>query len=51
LAAEVGDRKLKQEHSGTIETVAMSLDEWRQQQARRKAQAAATIDDFADDGE
>ena len=37
--------------SSETTTTEISLDEWKRQQSDRKAQAAATIDDFADDGE
>jgi len=49
LAKETGGRKQKQEHSGTIATVGMTIDQWRAEQRKNRDSVAQTLTDFDDD--
>lgn len=51
LAKETGGRKQKQEMSGTIATVGMTLDQWRKQQQTNRELVAQTMADFEDDSQ
>ncbi len=46
------DAPQKQEHSGTLETVSLTLDQWQKQAAERRAKVEQTMSAFEDgDGE
>lgn len=49
LAKEVGGRKSKTELSGTVKTVGVTLEQWKAEREKRRAQASANLAIFEDD--
>lgn len=49
LAKETGGRKQKTEIDGRLDTVQMTLAEWKSEQGKRQQQAASALADFDDD--
>ena len=49
LAKEVGGRKSKTELSSTVKTVGVTLEQWKAEREKRRAQASANLAIFEDD--